>query len=63
MLKKFFKDDKDFHSNQELRPKEDYEVWGKMIGQVSEMVDKKTQKNERIVYQCIMQGYPPLGYQ
>jgi hypothetical protein len=34
-----------------------------MIGQVSGIVGKKIQKNEEIVYQCTMQGYPSSKYQ
>ena len=62
-LKKFIKDDKNFHPDQVLRPKAINEVWNKMIGQISEIVDKKIQKNERVAYQCIMHGYPPTDYQ
>jgi hypothetical protein len=62
-LKKFIKDDKNFHPDQVLRPKANNEVWNKMIRQVSGIVDKKTQKNEGVAYQCIMHGYPPTEYQ
>jgi hypothetical protein len=62
-LKKFIKDDKNFHPDQVFRPKADNEVWNKMIGQLSGIVDKKTQKNEGVAYQCIMHGYPPTEYQ
>jgi hypothetical protein len=62
-LKKFIKDDKNFHLDQVLRPKANNEVWDKLIGQVSRIVRKKTQKNEGVAYQCIMHGYPPSEYQ